>query len=90
MRLIKKYESFFDADQAVVEIGKQYSDSKVLSLIADESAEWSDSYGEIGNGEAESHVIATMISWCEKKSGKKLSDFEYASLEDALKIHYGI
>lgn len=90
MRLIKKYESFFDADLAVVEIAKNFSEESVGQMLEEEMSEWSDNYGENGNGEAEEQVMARMISWWEKKSGKTLDDQQTASLEDAIRAHFNI
>lgn len=90
MRLIKKYESFFDADLAVVDIAKNFSEAKVRQMLDEEMSEWGDNYGEHGNGEAEEQVIASLISWWEKKFGKTLDESQIASLEDSVRAHFNI
>lgn len=90
MRLIKKYESFFDADMAVVEIGRKFNAEKVRQMISEEMSEWSDDYETNGNGEAEEHVIGALVSWYERSAGKKLDGQQSASLEDAIRAHYKI
>ena len=90
MRYLRKYESFFDVDMAVVEIGKKFSEQIVRDMISNEMIEWSDSYGENGNGEAEDQVITNMISWYEKHSNKTLDESQTDSLEDAIRAHFNI
>lgn len=90
MKYIKEYNGYFDPEHAVVQIGKEYSHSKVLSMIGEEAGEWSDKYDQVGNGEAEEHVIATLISWWERKYGNVLDDADYSKLESTLISHYRI
>lgn len=85
MRYIGKYESFFDADAAVAVIAREWTDEKVDGLLESEKQEWSDGYSEIGNGEAEEHVIAFLVSWYESKHSR-VTDKE--SLYDAIREHY--
>lgn len=90
MRYIRKYESFFDADLAVVEIAKKFSESEVKKMLDEEISEWSDNYSVHGNGEAEEQVITRLISWWEKQSNNTLDELQTASLEDALRAHFNI
>ena len=90
MRLIKKYESFFDTDLAIVEIGKNFTEDRVRQMLEDEMSEWSDNYGEFGNGEAEEQVIEHMISWYEKSSRKVIDEAQRAGLQDAIRAHFNI
>lgn len=90
MRYLRKYESYFDVDQAIVEIGKEFGQDSVNAMIAKESDEWSDSYADLGNGEAEEQVIEHLISWYEKSTGRKLEESQRASLEDAIRSHFEI
>lgn len=88
MRYIKKYEGFFDPAQALVSIGKEFSESRISDLLAEEREEWSDNYGDVGNGEAEEQVIERMISWYESNHKTRLDDAQKSALTDAIKEHF--
>ena len=85
MRYIGKYESFFDVDAVVAKIARFWKDDQVDELIKAEKIEWSDNYGNLGNGEAEDHVVSVLVSWYESKYGR-VEDKD--SLKNAIRQHY--
>lgn len=87
MRYVRTYEGFFDKDHAVVAIGKKFGEAEVMSMYEKEKKEWSDDYEGNGNGEAEEHVLASLVSWYEKNHSN-LDEDQAKELEDALKSHY--
>lgn len=86
MRYIGKYESFFDVDAVVAVIAREWTDEKVEGLLDSEKKEWSEEYSDNGNGEAEEHVISSLISWYESNHNKRISDKQ--TLSEAIREHY--
>lgn len=87
MRYVRTYEGFFDVDHAVVAIGKRFGEEEVLRMRDQEAAEWSDDYESNGNGEAEEHTLASLVSWYER-AHSRLDDGQREELERALAAHY--
>jgi hypothetical protein len=86
MRYLKKFESKFNLDAAVVKIGQEYGKDRVVKMVDDEKKEWSEDYDGIGNGEAEEMVIHSMIGWYKKDQAMGQEDRK--ELESALRGHY--
>ena len=88
MRHIKKYERFFDPEQALVSIGQEFSENRISEMLADERDEWSDNYGELGNGEAEDQVMEQIISWYERTHKTELEEIQKRNLIETIKKHF--